>query len=279
MRHQSPRLRTLLGLLLDRLAQLRDGRVQSIHQLQQIAPPPAGPRSQSECFQLLPSVFPPQSLLAAQSFVERHRLQLIHNARARLHHAVAMPQQLPQIPVPPTRYPDLRETIFQQQTQNQLRVLPIRLLLADAFGPNLCRISDPKFHLQLSQQSFEPARLPTGFHPHTHFLTRQSTVELLRLFAMPQPFFLQLSAVGIHRSNVMKLAWKIYSYTDHVRLLSPEPVGWIQHHQLYSGLGADIVMESISLTIRQCVLWQNLPSLALWQPGELRIRKVVSRSA
>src|SRR6202035_2835785 len=32
-----------------------------------------------------------------------------------------------------------------------------------------------------------------------------------------------------------------------VRLLSPEPVGWIHHHQLYSGRGADIVMESISL--------------------------------
>jgi hypothetical protein len=31
-----------------------------------------------------------------------------------------------------------------------------------------------------------------------------------------------------------------------VRLLSPEPVGWLTHHQLYSGLGADIVMESIS---------------------------------
>jgi hypothetical protein len=38
---------------------------------------------------------------------------------------------------------------------------------------------------------------------------------------------------------------KIYSYNDHVRLLSPEPVGWIQHHQLYSGGGADIVMQSI----------------------------------
>jgi len=28
---------------------------------------------------------------------------------------------------------------------------------------------------------------------------------------------------------------------------SPEPAGWIQHNQLYSGLGADIVMESITL--------------------------------
>src|SRR6202030_4814971 len=32
-----------------------------------------------------------------------------------------------------------------------------------------------------------------------------------------------------------------------VRLLSPEPVGWYQHHQLYSGAGADIVMESMTL--------------------------------
>jgi hypothetical protein len=35
-----------------------------------------------------------------------------------------------------------------------------------------------------------------------------------------------------------------------VRPLSPEPVGWVQHHQLYSGVGADIVMESISQVIR-----------------------------
>src|ERR1700722_7043880 len=64
---------------------------------------------------------------------------------------------------------------------------------------------------------------------------------------MPQPFFLELSGVGIHRSNLLKLGVKICSYNDHVRLLSPEPVGWLQHHQLYSSVGADIVMESITL--------------------------------
>jgi hypothetical protein len=32
-----------------------------------------------------------------------------------------------------------------------------------------------------------------------------------------------------------------------VRLLSPEPVGWFCHLQLYPGAGADIVMESITL--------------------------------
>jgi hypothetical protein len=37
----------------------------------------------------------PQSLLAAQSLVERHCLQLVHDPRARLHHAMPVPQQLP----------------------------------------------------------------------------------------------------------------------------------------------------------------------------------------
>ena len=32
-----------------------------------------------------------------------------------------------------------------------------------------------------------------------------------------------------------------------VRLLFSEPVGWLGHHQLYLDLGADIVMESITL--------------------------------
>jgi hypothetical protein len=44
-----------------------------------------------------------------------------------------------------------------------------------------------------------------------------------------------------------------------VRLLSPEPVGWIQHHQLYSGLGADIVMESITLIDRLLVKFKPKP--------------------
>jgi hypothetical protein len=119
---------------------------------------------------LLPPVLPPQPLLAAQAFVQRHRLQLVHDSRARLHHAVPVPQQLPQIPVLPARHPDLRKIILQHEFQNQLRVLPIRLLLADPSSSDFCRISDPEFNLQLGQQSFEPARVPTGFHPYTNLL-------------------------------------------------------------------------------------------------------------
>ena len=36
-----------------------------------------------------------------------------------------------------------------------------------------------------------------------------------------------------------------------VRLLSPEPFWLAKHHQLYSGVGADIVMESITLKTTQ----------------------------
>jgi hypothetical protein len=39
-----------------------------------------------------------------------------------------------------------------------------------------------------------------------------------------------------------------------VRLLSPEPVGWFCHHQLYPGIGVDIVMESISLKMAGQIL-------------------------
>jgi hypothetical protein len=161
-------------------------RVQSIHQLQQIAPSPTGPRCQAKCFQLLPPVLPPQPLLAAQAFVQRHRLQLVHDSRARLHHAVPVPQQLPQIPVLPARHPDLRKIILQHEFQNQLRVLPIRLLLADSSGSDFCRISDPEFNLQLGQQSFEPAPVPTGFHPYTNLLPcgRELAIEPLRFLAM-----------------------------------------------------------------------------------------------
>jgi hypothetical protein len=60
-----------------------------------------------------------------------------------LHHPVSMPQQLPQIPILPTRYPDLGKTILHQQLQNMLRILPIRLLLAFPLPSDLGGVPDP----------------------------------------------------------------------------------------------------------------------------------------
>jgi hypothetical protein len=76
-------------------------------------------------------------------------LQLVHDPRAGLHHPVPVPEQLPQVTILPTRYPDPRKTIFQQQSQNQLRILAIRLLLAHPLRANLGCIPDPQLKPQL----------------------------------------------------------------------------------------------------------------------------------
>src|SRR6202047_3550362 len=120
--------------------------------------------------------------------------------------------------------------------------LPTRFVRISAASP----IHSSKCNSE--SKSFEPARLSTGFHPHTypHSLGREIAIKLFRFLAVLQSPFLELPSVGIHKPNLLKARVVVCSYNDHVRLLSPEPVGWIQHHQLYSSVGANIVMESIT---------------------------------
>jgi hypothetical protein len=59
--------------------------------------------------------------------------------------------------------------------------------------------------------------------------------------------FLELPTVGIHKCNLLKARVVICSYNDHVRLLSPSPLVGFSTTKVYSGIGADIVMESITL--------------------------------
>jgi hypothetical protein len=199
---------------------------------------------------LFSSRFPPQPLLAAQTLVERHRLQWIHDSRARLHHAVPVPQQLSQIAILPVRHPDLRKVIFQHQSQNQLRILAIRFLFAYSLAPDLSSVADPQLEMQLRQQPLKPARMPTGFHPHARFqsLSRQFAVKLLRLLPVLQSPFLQLPRFGIHERNLLEARMVVTTYNPHVRLLSPGP--WlVGTTKVYPGVGADIVMESITLIL------------------------------
>jgi len=44
-------------------------------------------------------------------------VQLIHDARAHLHQPMPMPEQLPQIPIFPARYPDSWKAVFDQESQ------------------------------------------------------------------------------------------------------------------------------------------------------------------
>jgi hypothetical protein len=104
-------------------------------------------------------------------------------------------------PGSPTRHPDLRERIFQQQTKDHLCVLAIRLLLAYSFGPDLGGIPDSQLKLQFGQQPLKPACMSAGFHADSHLLPSQSAVKLLRLFGMRQSLFQELFGIRIHRSD------------------------------------------------------------------------------
>jgi len=85
--------------------------------------------------------------------LERPGLERVRDLapRAHLHQPMPVPKQLPQIPILRTRYPDSREIIFPQQSQQQSGVLTVGLLLADSLGLNLRRIADPYLDTQFYQ--------------------------------------------------------------------------------------------------------------------------------
>src|SRR5207244_10230310 len=88
--------------------------------------------------------------------------------------------------------------------------------------------------------------MPTGFHPNTHFFSAhlELAVELLRFLAVPQFPFVPFPRVRIDKRNLLEARVIVTTYNDHVRLLSPEP--WlVSATKVYSGVGADIVMESL----------------------------------
>ena len=89
-----------------------------------------------------------------------------------------VPQQLLEIPILPARYPDPGKAVFHHQSQNQLRVLPIRLLLAYSPGPNLGRVSDPQLNSQVIHKPLEPTRLTARFHPHAHLRTLRREIAV-----------------------------------------------------------------------------------------------------
>src|SRR5207244_12465003 len=89
-----------------------------------------------------------------------------------------------EIPVLPAWYPNLRKVILQHESQNQLCILSIGLLFAHSFALDLGRVANPQLKLQLGQQSFEPACMPTSFHSNTHVLSRQCQVERFRVLTM-----------------------------------------------------------------------------------------------
>jgi hypothetical protein len=156
-----------------------------------------------------------------------------------------MQHQLPQIPLLRSRHPNPQplEPPLHQQSQQMLGVARIRLLLPGLRRPNRRRIADPQLHPQLRQQPFEPARMPTGLHAYSHRLAPQRAVELFGLLHVLQPPLAALSSFRVHHCNLLKPRVIITAYNPHVGSFSRALV--VAAKQLYSGLGADLVMKSL----------------------------------
>src|SRR6202051_4515126 len=165
-----------------------------------------------------------------------------------------MPQQLPQISVFPARYPDPWKIILQQQAQNVLCILAIRLLLAFALPSDLSGVSDPQLEVKFAQQSLEPASMPARLHPHAHLhsLCRQITVEFLRSLAVLQSPLSAVAGGGVHKSNLLEGRVIIASYNQHIGSFLPSLFGWFAHHQSLLG------------STEPTLSWNQLHSKPLW---------------
>src|SRR5207237_2901813 len=60
-----------------------------------------------------------------------------------------------------------------------------------------------------------PGIMPASFHPYPHALSPQSTIKLLRLGAVTQPFFLILPSLLVKDRDLLKPRMKITAYNQH----------------------------------------------------------------
>ena len=148
-----------------------------------------------------------------------------------------MPQQLPQIPVLWTRYPDPRKVVFAHQSEQKLCVFAVGLLLLHSLGFDFGGIADPKLETQFCQQPLKTARISGSFHPHTHAnsASLQVSIKLLGFsFVVMQLPFPALARLFLKKCNLLKARVLIYAYQQHVRLLSPSPWSLSNHSLLGS---------------------------------------------
>jgi hypothetical protein len=99
---------------------------------------------------------------------------------------------LPQIPIFPARYPDLRQAIFDQQPQNQLRILAVRLLLAYSLGTDLGCISYPQLKRNSASNRSNQRACPIASIPHMYLgsLHRQIVMKRFPFLAVQESAFL-----------------------------------------------------------------------------------------
>src|SRR5215472_4704320 len=162
---------------------------------------------------------------------------------------MAVPQQLPQIPVLRTRYPDPRKAIFQHELQQKSRILAVGLPLLNSLGLDLGRIADPQLETKLRQQPLEPAGKSGSLHAYPHAdpsLVQVPIESFCFSLTVVQLLFIIFTGLFHQKCNLLKARVVIHAYNHHVRLLSPGPVV-VEATTVYSGGGVGTVMQSSAL--------------------------------
>src|SRR5580704_7473453 len=129
-----------------------------------------------------------------------------------------------------------------------LRILPIRLLLTFPLPGDLGGVPDPQLEVQFRQESLEPARMPPRFHSHSYLLALGCEVTI-KLFFSHCALIVALRNLPSRylQTHLLETRVIIASYNAHGPApFCPSLHGWFWHHQVYSGLGAGNVMESIT---------------------------------
>src|SRR5271166_3139797 len=164
---------------------------------------------------------------------------------------MTMAHQLPQIALLRAGHRQPRETLRQQQVEQQFGVAPVGLLLARGRRPDLTRMAHPQLDAALVQQSLEPARAAGGLHAHAHRLTLQAAVKRFGLAAVLQPALAALAGSAVTKCDLLKARMIITTYNQH-RVDSFLPSFWsFRSNQCTRCEGADVVMKSA----RMC--WAN----------------------
>src|SRR5271165_4801105 len=159
-------------------------------------------------------------------------LQLVLHLPPHRHQLVTMQQQLPHIALLHAGNPYPGKAVLQQQLQQQLRIPPVRFLLAHLHGPALARIAQPQLNAQRSQQPLEPQGVAARLHPYQH-RPLQLGVKLPRLLRRELAFRV-LSRRHIDHGNLLETRMEITTYNLHGGSFRPS-LGFMRT-QVYSGL-------------------------------------------
>src|SRR5882724_10403558 len=107
-------------------------------------------------------------------------------------------------------------------------------------------IHNSNFSSESSRSNQRACPLASHPDPHARSLRPKIAIKLFRFLGMLQPPFLHFPSLGIYKRNLLKARVIICSYNDHCSAPFSEPLWLVGPTKVYSDLGADIVMESIS---------------------------------